>query len=220
MLTEQLSFLTDKKISLDVEDNPGLSFQLKKLICLFRSVPSDIKNRDLEKQLTCFVITALQKGHYKGRDFILMTDGIIEYYSAHGYDGRVLRAIGYFCQIHFSIYELYYKYELAYKIGEYFSNHWRYYSQKKNSTISDLISNYYIMHFNNFIAHEPNELQCIDEINRQEYLTSESGLYQKKAIILWLYDNYFYKRNDGLSFLIQYEYDNTIKKKIIALISK
>lgn len=220
MFTEQLNFLADKKISLNAQDNPELSFQLTKLICLFRRIPSNLKNLELEQKLVCFVSTAVQNGYYKGQDFILLAIDIMEFYRKYSCDYRVLSTMGYFCQIHFSVYELYYKYGLAYKIGGLFVNHWKYYSKKKNSTINDLISNYYLVYFNGFIDNVPNALQCINEINAQGYLMSEAGLYQKKSIILWLYENYFYKRNDGLFFLTQYEHDNTIKKKIIAITHK
>lgn len=216
---KQIEFLKEKNITISEVDD-STTFQLKKLFLLAEKIPLPIKKSQINDLLRGFIFSTLRNCRYSGAEFVeiseILIDGYVEYIK---YD-EVIHTLSYLCQIHFSISDLYYEKEISQEVGRYFSEKWPYYSPKKNTTINDLIYNYYISYFTCFFEKKPSVNDIHEIIERQSYLSSDYGIFQKKNIIIWISGEYFKNSEDSVCFLSKYKDDKTIRRKIESIHNK
>ncbi|ACX86358.1 hypothetical protein Pecwa_0525 [Pectobacterium parmentieri WPP163] len=216
---KQIEFLKEKNITISQIDD-STTFQLKKLFILANKIPSPIKKSEVNDLLTKFISSALRDCLYSGAEFVKISEKLIDEYATYINLDEVVHTLSYLCQIHFSINEMYYEKKISQEIGKYFSERWLYYSPKKNTTINDLIYNYYISYLIGIFEKKPSINDIHEIINSQGYLNSEYGEFQKKNIIIWISDNYFKNREDNVCFLSKYKNDKAIKRKIESIYKK
>lgn len=210
----QLDFLMVEKISMRDVDYSGSIFKIKKLVYLFCAIPAGTKNLPLEAELTLFAKNAISSEFYMGSDFVVIAEKLIAYYQGKLAEERVVSAVGYLCQVHFEVSELYHKYNIGEMVGQYFVDNWRYFSQKKSVTIGDLVLFYYECKFRRLLTLNPSASDIVKRIGGDEYLGSKCGVYHRRNIIIELYNSYFKNRSDGRFFLSEFKDDETIRKLI------
>lgn len=207
---------------IEIDDAESKRFKnfFDKLTNQLRDCPSSKDQEKLIDKASYFSNEITKNNGYNEDEFLAFSDDFIHYFTDKQRTDKAINAISLLCLIHCRVSDLYQKYNITYDIGRYFRAHWQQYAYDKNSTIIDLILFYYYKKYADQIGREFNYNKISQSIMHDEYLSSECGIYQKKTIILWLYNEFFSKTEYGIPFLETFSDDSTIRKKISAIQQK
>jgi|GEM_PF-4103637 len=204
-------------VYVDEVDNELIQGYFNSLTNALHPYPPDKANDDLKDKVNHFIDSILKHGMYNAGEFLSFADSYICYSLKTPGIGEAIGAISLLCLIHCGVSEIYRRYNVSCRVGEYFLEHWKQYATGKNSTVSDLILFYYWDEkYRAYMEKGLSSDEMSQTIIHDDYLSSEHGVYQRKVIIIWLYENYFSTREDGVNFLEKFAEDAGIKKKLLS----
>ncbi|MCY4764101.1 hypothetical protein [Klebsiella aerogenes] len=204
-------------IEIDECDTKVFSGYLNTIIEALRSYSLHEKVEVLCEKLSILSNEVAMKGTYDADEFLALAEKVILYFLENNEITKHIDAISLLCLIHCRAYDLYVKYNMASHVGEYFRNNWGEYTRDKNSTVNELILCYYYKNYGELVCNEVGVIKFSGIIKNDIYLSSIYGEYQKKTLIIWLYDHYFSLKEDGISFLYEFKGDKTIHNKILSI---
>jgi hypothetical protein len=185
------------------------------IISILGELPKYKHIDELKKEVEYLIECLDQNQDYDFEKFLDFAYDFIWLVISMGSIKKYIDKISLLCIIHCQVTDIYIKFHIYRDVGEYFYKNWEVYAKYQNVTSGEFIFNYCINQYLKLINKGIDLGYISDKIKKDKYLSSSDGFYTRQAVVLWLYDNIFSKKENSLDFLEPFKSDDDFIRKEI-----